>query len=71
MEQTDKMKFLLDPNLIRGVIPGPKETQYHSCEVLMILEKSTRGLLTIFNELEGEQKEFSKCEETSVINMRN
>ena len=40
-------------------------------EVLMSPEKSTRGLLTIFNELEGEQKECSKCEETSVIDKRN
>ena len=37
-----------------------------SREVLMSLENSTHGLLTIFNELEGEQKECSKCEETSV-----
>ena len=66
MEQTDKTKFLLDPYLIRGVVPGPKETQYHSCEVLMIPEKSARGLLIVFNELEGEKKECSKCEETSV-----
>ena len=33
----------------------------------MSLEKSTRSLLTVFNELEGEHKECSKCEETSVI----
>ena len=33
----------------------------------IFLEKSTHDLLTIFNELEGEQKEYSKCEETSVI----
>ena len=71
MEQTDKMKFLLDPYLIRGVGPGPKETQYHSGEFLTISENSTRGLLTVFNELEGEQKKFSKCEETSVIGRWN
>ena len=56
MEQIDKLKFLLDPYLIRGVKPGPKKTQYLSREVLTIPEKSTRDLLTVFNELEGEQK---------------
>ena len=30
-------------------------------------KNSTRGLLTFFNELKGEQKECSKGEETSVI----
>ena len=34
-------------------------------------KNSTRSLLTVFNELEGEQKECSKCEETSVIGRRN
>ena len=33
---------------------GLKKTPYISCEVLTILEKSTRDLLTIFNELKGE-----------------
>ena len=33
----------------------------------MSSKNSTRDLLTIFNELEGEQKECSKGEETSVI----
>ena len=35
---------------------GPKKTPYRSCEVLTSLKKSTRGLLTIFNKLEGEKK---------------
>ena len=46
---------------------GPKETHSLFREVLTSSEKSTRGLLTVFNELKREQKECSKCEETSVI----
>ena len=51
--------------------PGHKETQYLSCEVLTSPKKSTRDLLDVFNELEEEQKECSKCEETSVMVKRN
>ena len=50
---------------------GLKITPYLSREVLTSLEKSTRSLLTVFNELEGEQKECSKCEETSVRGKQN
>ena len=48
-----------------------KKLKNISREVLTSPENSTRGLLTVFNELEGEQKECSKCEETSVIGKRN
>ena len=50
---------------------GLKKLKILSREVLTSPEKSTCGLLTVFNELEGEQKECSKCEETSVIGRRN
>ena len=56
---------------ILRVILGPKETQNLSREVLTSPKKSTGGLLTIFNKLEGEQKECSKCEEVSVRGKRN
>ena len=46
---------------------GLKKLINLSREVLTSPEKSTRGLRTVFNELEGEQKECSKGEETSVI----
>ena len=50
---------------------GLKKNQNISCEVLTSSEKSTCGLLTAFNELEGEKKECSKCKETSVIGRKN
>ena len=49
----------------------PKETHNLSREVLTSPKNSTRGLLTVLNELEGEQKECSKCEETSAIDKLN
>ena len=48
---------------------GLKKLINLSREVLTSPKKSTHGLLIVFNELEGEQKECSKCEETSVIGM--
>ena len=50
---------------------GLKKLKIFPVKLLTSPEKSTRGLLTVFNELEGEQKECSKCEETSVIDRRN
>ena len=44
---------------------GLKKLINLSREVLTSPEKSTRGLLTVFNELEGEQKECSKGESHS------
>ena len=64
-------KFTQHSSLFLGVRPRTKETQYLSYEVLTSLENSTHDLLTIFNKLEGEQKECSKCEDTSVIGKRN
>ena len=66
-----------ETNLLRNLVnfkeleQGLKITPYLSREVLTSLENSTLDLLTIFNELEGEQKEFSKSKETSVIGRKN
>ena len=50
---------------------GLKITPYLSHEVLTSPEKSTHDLLTVFNELKGEKKEGSKCQETSFRGKRN
>ena len=50
---------------------GLKKLNNISCEVLTSPENSTRGLLTVFNELKGEHKECSKCEETGFKGRRN
>ena len=53
-------KFNRQSSLFWGVILGPKETQNISHEVLTSPKKSTRGLLTVFNELEGKQDHLER-----------
>ena len=57
--------------IFRELDQSLKVTPYISHKGLTSPEKSTCGILTVFNELEGEQKEFSKCKETSVKSRRN
>ena len=50
---------------------GLKKLIIFPMKFLTSSENSTHDLLTVFNELEGEQKECSKCEMTIVRGKRN
>ena len=52
-EQTSLLANLIN---FKDLDQGLKITPYLSREVLTSLEKSTRGLLIVFNELKGEHK---------------
>ena len=71
LNESEKTSLISNLVYFKELDQGLKITPYLSHEVFTSLEKSTRGLLTIFNKLEREQKECSKCEEMNVRGRRN